>query len=128
MPKRGGSLHISNSNEIILKSNELDKCIRFSTNALISCCQLPVQGKENGLETFRKFIRKILTRPLNLKRSNIFTLNYDTLIEQAADGEGVVLIDGFVGTLKRVFRQNVLSKISIFLQRQLKVVFIVTTE
>src|SRR5205823_14669885 len=47
---------------------------------------------------------KALTRPLNLKRVNIFTLNYDTLVEQAADAEGVVLIDGFVGTLKRIFR------------------------
>ena len=35
---------------------------------------------------------------------NIFTLNYDTLIEQAADAEGVVLLDGFVGTQRRIFR------------------------
>jgi hypothetical protein len=51
-----------------------------------------------------KFIKKILTRPLNLRRANIFTLNYDTLIEQACDAEGAVLVDGFVGTLRRVFR------------------------
>jgi len=41
---------------------------------------------------------------LNLKRANIFTLNYDTLVEQAADAAGIVLVDGFVGTLRRVFR------------------------
>ena len=52
---------------------------------------------------YKKFIRKILTRPLNLKRANIFTLNYDTLVEQAADTEGVILIDGFVGTIQRIF-------------------------
>jgi hypothetical protein len=102
--EQGGSLQIGNSNKIVLKSEDLDKCIRFSTYALKCCCQLPTQGKEGGLDAFQVFIRKILTRPLNLKRSNIFTLNYDTLVEQATDGEGVVLIDGFVGTLSRVFR------------------------
>ncbi len=87
-----------------MESKEIDKSICLSTRILKNCCQLPVQGKEKGLDTFQMFIRKILTRPLNLKRSNIFTLNYDTLIEQAADGEGVILIDGFIGNLRRVFR------------------------
>jgi hypothetical protein len=63
-----------------------------------------VDGKESGLATYNKLVRKVLTRPLNLKRINIFTLNYDTLVEQAADAEGVVLLDGFVGTQRRVFR------------------------
>ncbi|MGE3550636.1 MAG: SIR2 family protein [Geobacter sp.] len=45
-----------------------------------------------------------MTRPLNLRRANLFTLNYDTLIEQGADAEGAVLVDGFVGNMKRVFR------------------------
>jgi hypothetical protein len=49
-------------------------------------------------------LRKVLTRPLNLKRANIFTLNYDALVEKAADAIGVVLFDGFVGTVRRVFR------------------------
>jgi hypothetical protein len=31
-------------------------------------------------------------------------LNYDTLIEQASDASGVVLVDGFIGNVKRVFR------------------------
>jgi hypothetical protein len=31
-------------------------------------------------------------------------LNYDTLLEQGADAEGAVLVDGFVGNLRRVFR------------------------
>jgi len=51
-----------------------------------------------------RFLRKLLTRPVNLQRVKLFTLNYDTLLEQAADAEGVVLVDGFVGTLKRIFR------------------------
>jgi hypothetical protein len=72
--------------------------------ALAKAVMLPHEGKAEGLHSFEVFLRKLLARPLNLKRSNIFTLNYDTLMEQAADGEGISLVDGFAGTLKRVFR------------------------
>ena len=68
-----------------------------------------VQGSRDGFERFELrfgilfganyvgrsccLIKKILTRPLNLRRANLFTLNYDTLIEKAADAEGAVLLN-----------------------------------
>jgi hypothetical protein len=70
--------------------------------SLVKHCKLPVQG--HSIDSHRKFIKKILTRPLNLRRVNLFTLNYDTLLEQACDSEGTVIIDGFVGNLRRIFR------------------------
>jgi len=85
-------------------ADDLQKAIRYATKTLADTVRLPVEGKERGLHAFRMFCRKVLTRPLNLRRACIFTLNYDTLLEQAADAEGVVLVDGFNGTLKRVFR------------------------
>lgn len=97
-------LSIGTNPPVKLEKKHLDVCLRKATQALTCCCQLPMNGRETRLETYNKFFRKILTRPLNLKRVNIFTLNYDTLVEQAADAEGVVLIDGFIGTLRRVFR------------------------
>lgn len=104
IPKQGTRLRIDGTPTIDLDSRDIDECLRQATHALARCCCLPTRGREAGFETYKKFIRKTLTRPLNLKRINIFTLNYDTLVEQAADAEGVVLIDGFVGTLKRIFR------------------------
>jgi hypothetical protein len=89
---------------IFMSPAALDRLIREVTTALTHLVDLPSVGKEGTLKTQRRFIKKILTRPLNLRRANLFTLNYDTLLEQAADGEGAVLVDGFVGTLRRVFR------------------------
>jgi hypothetical protein len=76
-----------------------------SKRALVKVCKLPTKHADaDAFRTHRDFLKKVLTRPLNLKRANVFTLNYDTLIEQAADADGIVLIDGFVGTVRRTLR------------------------
>src|SRR5258705_13023013 len=90
---------------IDLRSEDIDECLRRATQALAVQCRLPRQGVgASAFDRYKHLLRKVLTRPLNLKRVNLFTLNYDTLVEQAADAEGVVLVDGFVGTVRRVFR------------------------
>lgn len=51
-----------------------------------------------------KFVKALLQRPLNLKRANIFTSNYDLAFEYAFDKLGVHYIDGFAGFHKRCFK------------------------
>ena len=51
-----------------------------------------------------KFTKALLQRPLNLKRANIFTANYDLAFEYAFDKLGVHYIDGFSGFHKRFFK------------------------
>lgn len=82
----------------------VDRLILEVKRILTSLADLPASGKEDALKDHRRLIQKILTRPLNLRRANLFTLNYDTLVEKAADAEGVLLVDGFVGILRRIFR------------------------
>ncbi|CAG0951589.1 hypothetical protein BURK1_00224 [Burkholderiales bacterium] len=100
----GGRLHLDGPASVDTTANDLDESLRRATRALAGVCDLPVAGSEGSLITHKNFLRKLLTRPLNLKRVNVFTLNYDTLVEQASDAEGVVLLDGFVGTQRRVLR------------------------
>jgi len=105
LPVDGGALVVQTaSSKVKATAQDLEDCLTFATQELAKSVDLPLPEKAGGLAAFRRFLRKILTRPLNLKRVNIFTLNYDTLVEQAADAEGVVVVDGFVGTLRRVFR------------------------
>ena len=104
LPETGGRLRVDGTPQLDARGEDLDACLSHATRALALACQLPIAGKEASLATHMTLVRKLLTRPLNLKRVNVFTLNYDTLVEQAADGTGVVLLDGFVGTQRRVFR------------------------
>lgn len=60
--------------------------------------------KESKYIFHEKFIKALLQRPLNLRRANIFTANYDLAFEYAFDRLGVHYIDGFAGFHKRYFK------------------------
>lgn len=98
------TLTLSAGGNLPISKYGIDRLILEINRSLTSLVDLPVNGKKGALKDHRRLIKKILTRPLNLRRANLFTLNYDTLIEKAADAEGAVLVDGFVGTLRRIFR------------------------
>lgn len=104
LPANGGRLRVDGSTSVDVKAEDLDVCLAHATRALARSCDLPTDRKADGLATLKMLLRKLLTRPLKLKRVNVFTLNYDTLVEQASDAEGIVLLDGFVGTQRRIFR------------------------
>lgn len=105
LPSEGGRLGLDGQPAVDLQAGVIEECLHRTTSTLADLCKLPTgDGCAAAFEAYKVFLRKVLTRPLNLKRANIFTLNYDTLVEQAADAEGVVLVDGFVGTVGRTFR------------------------
>ncbi len=83
---------------------EITEAIGELRKAFLGTLRLPQEGSAETLNVHRDFLRKVLTRPVNLRRVHLFTLNNDTLLEQSADTEGVVMLDGFVGGLRRTFR------------------------
>jgi len=52
-------------------------------------------------------VKKLLQRPNNLKRANLFTTNYDMAFDYALDNLGVHYINGFLGVHNRCFRPEV---------------------
>jgi len=60
--------------------------------------------KNNKYWYHELFTKKILQRPLNLRRVNIFTTNYDLAFDEAFDHLGVHYINGFSGFHRRTFK------------------------
>lgn len=63
--------------------------------------------KANKYYYHETFIKKILQRPNNLKRANLFTTNYDMAFDYALDNLGIHYINGFMGVHNRYFRPEV---------------------
>lgn len=59
---------------------------------------------KNKYHFHQLFLKSLLQRPLNLRRANIFTSNYDLAFEYAFDNLGIHYIDGFAGYHKRFFK------------------------
>ena len=104
----------NNSNILSLKNgkNELKVSLEVLNNLIETIKKeyffilsgVSEQSIANQLTTHKQFLKKILTRPLNLRRPKIFTTNNDLLIEKAMDELGIMYLDGFIGTTRRIFR------------------------
>ena len=62
---------------------------------------------KNRYHYHEALIKKLLQRPNNLKRVNLFTTNYDMAFDYALDNLGVQYINGFMGVHNRCFRPEV---------------------
>ena len=88
----------STSTKLDLKITEIKNSI---LEGLKKLCILPSTGKE--LKGHKTFIKRIISRPINLRRTNLFTTNYDLVFEKAMDELGIIYVDGFIGGLKKFF-------------------------
>ena len=94
----------------------LSYAIRFSTlkpnNTALAKAILSLKGKiraecvlkaKEGYWAHVEFLQKLTARKSSLPRVEVYTLNYDTLFEQAANRAGMIVIDGFSFSLPRTF-------------------------
>src|SRR5690606_26678359 len=108
---------VSSKNPDILDFKNIEELIRVIKKALFELCDLdtlPLSNKisedvknvlsKNRYHFHERFVKKILQRPLNLRRVNLFTTNYDLAFEYAFDNLGVKYLDGFSGFNKRTFK------------------------
>ena len=65
--------------------------------------------RENAYSVLVNFLLSFAGRTGNRERLNIFTTNYDRLIEMGAELAGVHLMDRFIGTMMPVFRSSRLN-------------------
>lgn len=66
-----------------------------------------VKLQKNRYHYHEALIKKLLQRPNNLKRANLFTTNYDMAFDYALDNLGIHYINGFMGVHNRCFRPEV---------------------
>jgi len=59
------TLTLSDGTDIEITKDDLERLIKEITSSLTTLLDLPKTGKEDPLRSHRKFIKKILTRPLN---------------------------------------------------------------
>ncbi len=87
-------LHDGEKKELSIIKEEIFKVI-------VEECTIPTPPTDSF--PHKTFLEKILQRKQTSPRVKIFTLNYDTLFEDAARAANAIVIDGFSFTLPRTF-------------------------
>lgn len=82
------------------------KSILESENAIATAVD---DKRENAYSVLVNFLLSFASRTGNRERLNIFTTNYDRLIEVGSELAGIHLMDRFVGTMMPIFRSSRLN-------------------
>lgn len=90
-------------NEIV---STFAKSILFSEKGIATASE---NNRDNAYSVLVNFLLSFASRTGNRERLNIFTTNYDRLIEVGAELAGIHLMDRFVGTMMPVFRSSRLN-------------------
>ena len=88
---------------------ELNLIYNFTKNISKIENQIALADNDKRVEAFNKlvlFLMSFASRTGTRERLNIFTTNYDRMIEAGADIAGLHLIDRFVGSLSPIFRSS----------------------
>lgn len=92
-------LSLAGMKRTVTPNAALSLAIKNTKEFIRDKCSLDLPNDAPHLE----FLNKLLLRPQKSSRAKIFTLNYDTLFEQAASKEKYTIIDGFTFSSPRVF-------------------------
>lgn len=94
-------------------TDDLKWLINHLGRSIFAECALTLPPISEGSATPTKipphlaFLAKLVARDSNLGRANLFTLNYDTLFEQALELLGIQYFDGFSGRAEARFDPSV---------------------
>ena len=105
-PKSDTDFEIIDKKRAILVS-ELENGIKtFAKNILDSERNIVCNPDNKAVETLMSFLMSFASRSATRERLNIFTTNYDRVIEFGAELAGIHLIDRFEGTISPIFRSS----------------------
>jgi len=98
---------------VSLSKDDETQLQNFIEKAIFSECALMLDSREITSEKqdqssgHLSFLAKLIARDSNLGRTHLFTLNYDTLFEQALEELGIQYFDGFTGRASARFDPSV---------------------
>jgi len=98
------------NNELKTLEEELEEGItKFANDVLVSEKNIVTSKKNEPAEYLMNFMLSFASRIATRERLNLFTINYDRILEFGAELAGLHLIDRFVGSISPIFRSSRLN-------------------
>ncbi len=104
---------LENTADAVALSDSLKSIITSFANSILesekALAEANEDKRENAFSVLVNFLLSFASRTGNRERLNIFTTNYDRLIEVGSELAGIHLMDRFIGTLMPIFRSSRLN-------------------